>query len=257
LLAEKPRIRHNRRIVSRSVTLLQRQETGPVRMIKTFALTATLLGAASGPLLAQGAPMQLNPPPGGASRPAATPAVGQPAQQKPTIERVNAYFNGIGGMTADFTQTSPDGRRWDGKLHILRPGKMRFEYKPPSPLEIISDGRTVAVRDKKASTQDEYLVNQTPLKFLLRDVIDVARDSKVVSLTQQGNDAVLVLEDRQTVGGTSRIRLTFNNADMTLKQWIVTDPQGYDTRVALSNIDVSRKPSASLFVIPTKVMTPN
>ena len=149
------------------------------------------------------------------------------------------------------------GRRWDGKLHLLRPGKMRFEYKPSSPLEIIADGRRVAIRDRKANTQDEYLVGQTPLKFLLRDSIDVARDSKVVSLTQQGADAVLVLEDRQTVGGTSRIRLTFNNADMALKQWIVTDPQGYDTRVVLSNIDTTRKPSASLFVIPTKVSTPN
>ena len=173
------------------------------------------------------------------------------------MERVNAYFNALAGMTADFIQTSPDGRRWDGKLYLLRPGKMRFEYKPPSPLEIISDGRTVAVRDRKAVTQDEYLVGQTPLKFLLRDTIDVARDSKVISLTQQGQDAVLVIEDRQTVGGTSRIRLTFNNADMALKQWIVTDPQGYDMRVQLANIDTSRRPAASLFVIPTRVMTPN
>lgn len=232
-----------------------------MRMIKTVAPFALSLAMSCGTVWAQGAPLQLNPASGGARPPAAAntpaPVAGQPAAPKPTIERVNAYFNGLAGMTADFTQTSPDGRRWDGKLHLLRPGKMRFEYKPPSPLEIIADGRTVAVRDRKANTQDEYLVGQTPLKFLLRDTIDVARDSKVVSLTQQGADAVLVLEDRQTVGGTSRIRLTFNNADMALKQWIVTDPQGYDTRVVLSNIDTTRKPSASLFVIPTKVSTPN
>lgn len=232
-----------------------------MRTILAFALLAATVASSSATAFAQGAPMQLAPP-AGTTRPAAPgavpPAPGAPqTAARPTIERVNAYFNAIAGMTADFSQTSPDGRRWDGKLHILRPGKMRFEYKPPSPLEIISDGRTVAVRDKKAQTQDEYLVGQTPLKFLLRDTIDVARDSKVVSLNQQGNDAVLVLEDRQTVGGTSRIRLTFNNADMALKQWIVTDPQGYDTRVVLSNIDQTRKPSASLFVIPTKVSTPN
>ncbi|HRK23334.1 MAG TPA: outer-membrane lipoprotein carrier protein LolA [Beijerinckiaceae bacterium] len=231
--------------------------------------TTSFLAAGFALLLAIGgalAQLNLNPPaattPGAPKGPApAAPApaaaAGQNETPRPTVERVNAYFNAIGGMTADFVQIGPDGRRWEGKLSILRPGKMRFEYKPPSPLEIISDGTTVAVRDRKANTQDEYFVGQTPLKFLLRDRIDVARDAKVISLAQQGSDAVLVIEDRQTVGGTSRIRLTFNNADMMLKQWIVTDPQGYDTRVQLANIDTTRRPNAALFVIPTKVSTPN
>ena len=216
-------------------------------------MLATSLGI--DPALSQGAPLQLNPPPAARATPsngkavATTPQPANPSAPKPTVERINAYFNALGGMIADFSQTSPDGRRWDGKLYLSRPGKMRFEYRPPSPLEIVSDGRTVAVRDRKANTQDLYLVGQTPLKFLLRDKIDIARDSKVISLAQQGDDAVLVIEDRQTVGGTSRIRLSFNNADMTLKQWIVTDPQGYDTRVVLSNIETGKRPDARLFVI--------
>lgn len=232
-----------------------------MRRLPCLATAMMLVAAPIGTALAQGAPLNVTPnlqapPKARAADPA--PAPGPAAQgQKPTVERVNAYFNGIVGFSADFAQTGPDGRRWEGKLYISRPGKLRFEYRPPSPLEIISDGRTVAVRDRKAATQDEYLVGQTPLKFLLRDQIDVARDSKVVSLTQQGSDAVLLLEDRQTVGGTSRIRLTFNNADMALKQWIVTDPQGYDTRVQISNIDTSHRPSASLFVIPARITTPN
>lgn len=217
-----------------------------------------LISAACGPAFAQGKPLSLDPrgttP---ATAPAAPGAQQASAQPKPTIERVNAYFNAIQGMTADFVQTGPDGRRYDGKLYILRPGRMKFEYRPPSPLEIISDGRTVAVRDRKLNTQDLYLVGQTPLKFLLRDKIDVARDSKVISLQQQGESAVLVIEDRATVGGTSRIRLVFNNADMTLKQWTVTDPQGYDTLVQLSNIDPSRRPDSKMFYIQEgRVETP-
>lgn len=227
----------------------------PVRLIP---LSTAALVVASAAALAQ---VDLRPP-GTAGTPpksgAASPApAGAASGEKPTVERINAYFNGISGLTADFVQTGPDGRRYNGKLYIQRPGKMKFEYSPPSPLEIISDGRTVAVRDKKANTQDDYLVGQTPLKFLLRDRIDVARDSKVVSLGQSGADAVLVLEDRQTVGGTSRIRLTFDNASLALKGWTVTDPQGYDTRVGLSNMNTAARPSASLFVIPTKVTTPN
>ena len=219
-------------------------------MRASLSITLASLIATSATALAQGAPLSLSPPPGVATQPkAGAPAPAAANQPAPTIKRVNAYFNAISGLIADFSQTAPDGRRYDGKLYILRPGRMKFEYKPPSPLEIVSDGRTVAVRDRKMNTQDLYLVGQTPLKFLLRDRIDVAKDSKVISLNQQGNDAVLLLEDRQTVGGTSRIRITFNNADMTLKQWIVTDPQGQDTRVQLSNIDQTKRPDQKLFFI--------
>ena len=236
-----------------------------MRLTSLFFASATLLATVA----AASAQVDLRPPgtPGSTVRPGA-PASGAPTSlapgasapatgEKPSVERINAYFNGINGLIADFVQTGPDGRRYNGKLYIQRPGKMKFEYSPPSPLEIISDGRTVAVRDRKANTQDNYLVGQTPLKFLLRDKIDVARDSKVISLNQAGADAVLLLEDRQTVGGTSRIRLTFDNGSMALKGWTVTDPQGYDTKVALSNLNMAARPNAALFVIPTVVTAPN
>ena len=49
--------------------------------------------------------------------------------------------------------------------------------------------------------------------------------------------------------GTSRLTMMFNAKDFTLKQWVVTDPQGYDTTVALSNLDVKSRPDPNLFKI--------
>src|SRR5690606_13900528 len=63
------------------------------------------------------------------------------------VERANAYFTGLGTLVADFTQVGGDGRRMVGTLYLQRPGKIRFEYDPPSTLEVISDGTSVAVRD--------------------------------------------------------------------------------------------------------------
>lgn len=235
----------------------------PAKTFLPALVLVALIGGLSSAALAQGRPLSLDPKGTSPSStaPKATPSATTPAgtapAQKPTVERVNAYFNAISGLTADFVQTGPDGRRYDGKLYILRPGRLKFEYKPPSPLEIISDGRSVAVRDRKLNTQDLYLVGQTPLKFLLQEKIDVSRDSKVVSLQQQGEAAVLVIEDKATVGGTSRIRLVFNNADMTLKQWTVTDPQGYDTLVQLANVDLSKRPDQRMFrIIEGRIDTP-
>jgi outer membrane lipoprotein-sorting protein len=41
----------------------------------------------------------------------------------------------------------------------------------------------------------------------------------------------------------------FSAKDLALKQWTVTDPQGYDTTVALYNVDVGRKLDPDLFKI--------
>jgi outer membrane lipoprotein-sorting protein len=37
--------------------------------------------------------------------------------------------------------------------------------------------------------------------------------------------------------------------DYQLKQWTVTDPQGYDTTIAVSHLDSSKRPDPNLFRI--------
>ena len=187
--------------------------------------------------------------------PAAKQDVNQPV---PTVDKVNAYFNALKGFQADFLQMSPDGRSFGGTVYLLRPGLMRFEYNPPASLEIIADGRSVAIRDRKLNTQDVYFIGQTPLKFLLQPKIDVAKDSKVTALKREGEAIVLNLEDRSTLGGTSRIRVVFDGRSHMLKEWTVTDPQGQDTRVMLSNLNVNASPDRKLFVIDEqKLVNPN
>jgi outer membrane lipoprotein-sorting protein len=43
--------------------------------------------------------------------------------------------------------------------------------------------------------------------------------------------------------------LMIGTKDNQLKQWTVTDPQGYDTTVAVYNLDSSKKPDPGLFKI--------
>ena len=47
----------------------------------------------------------------------------------------------------------------------------------------------------------------------------------------------------------SRLMIMFSAKDMQLKQWTVTDPQGYDTTVAVYNLDTSKRPDPALFKI--------
>lgn len=167
------------------------------------------------------------------------------------IGNLNAYYNNLRSLTADFVQIAPDGRRTTGKLYLDKPGKVRFQYDPPVPIELISDGTTVAVRDRKLATQDVYFTSQTPLRYLLSDRIDLSRDANVVSVTRDNDYITVTLEEKQALGGTNYLSILFNTSDYTLRQWTVTDAQGFDTSVAIRNIDTSKRPSASLFRIET------
>ena len=217
------------------------------------ALALVLICGATAAALAQGAPLQLQPPkPGPAAaainRTAAPPKV--PTLDAATaIQKANAWFNGSPTLVGDFVQVGADGRRAEGKLYVQKPGRLRFDYEPPATLEIIADGTSVASRDRKLATQDLYFISQTPLKFLLKDQIDIARDTKILSVDTTPTATTILVEDKATFGGTSRIKLVFDPQTSALKQWSVVDPQGYETLVSLFNIDLKAHPPAELFKI--------
>lgn len=160
-----------------------------------------------------------------------------PATPAAALDRINAYFNGMDQMTASFVQKNPNGQQAEGTLAVKRPGILHFAYGPPSTLEVVSDGRNVAIRDRRLGTNDVYPIGQTPLKFLLQEDVDLARDGMVRDV-QVGHDGEVTVrfDDRKTLGGTSRITLRFDARANALKQWTIIDGQGYETSVTLSNL---------------------
>jgi outer membrane lipoprotein-sorting protein len=171
------------------------------------------------------------------------------ANQKAQAARVSAYLSSLSTLVGNFVQVGPDGSKTRGEFYIQKPGKVRFEYDTPSPIEIIADGSAVAVRDRKLATQDIYPLSQTPLRYLLSDRIDLMRDTNVVSVTADDLYVSVTIEERQTLIGTSRLMLMLGAKDGQLKQWTVTDPQGYDTTVAVYNLDSTKKVDPGLFKI--------
>ena len=171
------------------------------------------------------------------------------AKQRALLDRISAYLSSVQTMVGKFVQVGPDGGRTEGTFYLQKPGRVRFQYNPPSPIDIISDGSSVVVRDRKLATQDLYPLSQTPLRYLLAERIDLLRDTDVVSVTADDSFATVVIEQKQLFVGTDRLMIMFDAKDLTLKQWTVTDPQGFDTTVAVYNLDSSKKPDPNLFVI--------
>ena len=171
------------------------------------------------------------------------------ARQRAQLEKISGYLSSVQTMVGNFVQVGPDGGRTEGTFYIQKPGKVRFEYNPPSPIDIVADGSSVVVRDRKLATQDLYPLSQTPLRYLLADRIDLLRDTNVVSVSADDTFITVVIEEKVVMVGTNRLMIMFDAKDLTLKQWTVTDPQGYDTTVAVYNLDMAKKPDPNMFVI--------
>lgn len=212
---------------------------------------AALAALVSGPAFAQGATEPADPPPPASVRLAAANTgvpIGQlDAAQLATLQRVNAYFNSLNNVTANFEQVGPDGSRSVGKLYLSRPGKIRFQYAPPSPLEIVSDGSQVSVKNRKLATQELWPLSQTPLRFLLQSNIDLTKNTSVLGVYQEPEMVSVVLEEKNAIGGKAQIQLLFSGKDYQLKQWTVTDAQGMETSVVLTDMTAQAKLDDALF----------
>lgn len=179
----------------------------------------------------------------------AAPAPTFDANQRMLASKVSAYLSTLQNVSGNFVQVGPDGSRTTGDLYLQKPGKIRFEYDAPSPIAIVADGTSVIVRDRKLATQDVYPLSQTPLRFLLSDRIDLLKDTNVVGISADDVYVSVTIEEKQPLVGTSRLMLMVGAKDNKLKQWTVTDPQGYDTTVAVYNLDTSKKLDPGLFKI--------
>jgi outer membrane lipoprotein-sorting protein len=169
--------------------------------------------------------------------------------QAPTVQKISAYLTSVRSLIGDFVQVGPDGSQTAGKFYMQKPGRVRFDYEPPSPINIVADGQNVIVFDRSVNTKDPYPLSQTPLRYLLAEQIDIARDTNLVAVSQDNTFISLTIEERQLLVGTHRLVLMFTVKDLRLRQWTITDPQGYETTVAVYNLDAVHKPDPALFAI--------
>ena len=169
------------------------------------------------------------------------------------IVEINNALTSLKQFSAKFSQIDQSGQTVTGQLLVLRPGRLRFDYNPPSALKIIADGNNVAVIDQRLGTKDLYSIGLTPLKFLLSRSIDLNKEFKLGDIQIEKDRVTLEAEDKATFGGSSQIILNFDRKTLLLKGWAVTDPQGYSVTVKLTQIDTKHELDLMNFVVPDTV----
>ena len=177
-------------------------------------------------------------------------------QRDETLAQINAYLNDIVHLQGRFTQLDAAGRRGTGVFYLQRPGRIRFEYLPKGSLLVVADGQWVnVVEGAFRSDVQRYPLEQTPLALLLRERIDIAKDAEVLDLRRESGNILLRLRagDRRQQG---ELTLIFEQPRLRLRQWIITDPQGRKTLIALSQLLEGVPVDARLFALEAPVPRP-
>jgi outer membrane lipoprotein-sorting protein len=184
-------------------------------MTRLLALAGLLLALAAAPLEA------------------APPRAAQltPEQQN-ELAQVQQYLNGLRTMTARFAQHSENGGLAEGTLYLKRPGNMRFEYDPPSPILLVADGTFVIYYDKSLNQKNN---------------IRLGGDVTVTGYERTpGAIRVTLVQTKEPDAGA--VTLTFSDRPLELKQWTIVDAQGKRTTVALTDARVGVPIDQKLFV---------
>lgn len=178
----------------------------------------------------------------------ADPLVFDGESDEALVDRLMDYLQEIETLNGDFTQIAPSGAISSGRFFIRRPGFLRFEYDPPTPLLIVANGGMVYVRDEALETTDSYPVGRTPLKFLLRKKIDLG-PTKVVSVDRGVDSFAVTLgsDDEETEG---ELTMIVRAPELSLVRWIVRDIQNGITVVSLDNVKSGEKLANRLFRTP-------
>ena len=164
-----------------------------------------------------------------------------------TLKALREHYANVPTMKGEFLQFGPKGEQSSGTFAIKRPGKVRFDYEEPSPIEVVSNGLAVMVVNNKLKTFDSYPLKNTPLKLLLDDKLQIG-DKAILSVDVSDDLTTVVLGDKQ-IFGDSIITLQFESETFELRQWTIKDAQGKETSVSVFNVENNVNLSNRMFQI--------
>jgi len=172
--------------------------------------------------------------------------------ERADLARVESYLNGVKSIRARFMQISSTGEFAEGDFYLLRPGKMRIEYRPPVPVLIVADGTWLIYYERELGQVSYIPLGSTPAGILVADKISLRDDAVTVTGFERDSDTVRVTLVRTESPEEGSLTLVFSDKPLALRKWTVVDAQGVVTNVSLidASYDVPVDPDLFRFKNP-------
>lgn len=160
-------------------------------------------------------------------------AIGLTEKQTAQVHKLETYLNAISSLRARFLQITSLGHFSQGTFLMQRPGKMRIEYDPPSPILLVSDGLWVMYKDKELDQRSYTLLSAVPASIFIGETVDFFGDDLLISDFVHETNVIRITLQRDNDPAEGALTLVFASKPLALKQWTVLDAQGISTTVSL------------------------
>ncbi len=161
-------------------------------------------------------------------------------------ERVLKYLQNFDSLKSDFIQVNNNGNVLSGKISILRPGKVRVEYKE-IPILIISDGKKIASINKELDSITFYRIKDIPLALLLFKNFSLDNIKILESSDLENQLRIRFKEKGKENNGF--IDVLFEKSTFILKKWVIFNNQMSKTEVLLENLKLNENITNKIFKI--------
>ncbi len=162
------------------------------------------------------------------------------------VPEVEKYFNSLRTLQARFVQSNPNGSIVQGTLSVRRPGRMRFQYDPPSQLKIVADGLQVTMWDPATRDFGQWPIGWTAASFLVKEPFQLSGDLQVEKIDRaNGELQITVSQARKPQEGKFIVRLVEN--PLQLRGWSIIDNRGNKVDMALVDVKTGLQLADSLF----------
>ncbi len=167
-------------------------------------------------------------------------------ETRKVVQTISDYFNTMTDLRGDFGQINSDNKTARGRFYLKRPGKLRFDYAAPSKLRIVADGEWLSVEDHDLKTSEQYPLESTPFRLLMTEKVDLLKDAKIIDITVGEKIVVMTVTDKED-DSSGQLKLFFSYPEISLQQWVITDPQGQETKIELANHVLNEKQDEKFF----------
>lgn len=154
-------------------------------------------------------------------------------EREAAVARIEAYLSAIPSMVSQFTQESSDGSTGTGKFFLKRPGKMRWEYNPPAPALLVSDGKTITYHDITADQVSYVGIDDTLASFLIKKQIKLDNETFKLTRLQKADGLIRATVVQRKKPSEGSLTLEFKDEPMEIMRMVAVDATGNETRVKL------------------------
>lgn len=179
--------------------------------------------------------------------------------------RLQQAYDGTRTLQADFKQTAAvaGGRKryGEGKLAVLKPGRIRWDYAAPDIQVLLSDGKQFTMYFAKSSQMiiqsiDEYLSSDVTYSFFT-GTGDILRDFEVSAPEQEAEEGALAIKlmPRKPHPQVDYLHIWVTKKDFAIKRLEIVDQFGSVTELQFSNMVLNQVVPEALFAFSPPVGT--